>query len=513
MAKERLSMRKIKEILRLKFDCDLTDRQIAKSCSVARSTVAKYISGAENAGLTWPIPENLNDTDVYNLVFKGKNNKSVNKRNMPPVEYIHNELKKKGVTLQLLWYEYKQNNPEGYQFSYFCELYQKWAKKLDIALRQRHNAGEKMFIDYAGHTVPVHDSETGEITEAQIFIAVLGASNYTFAEATPSQALPYWIKSHIHAFEFFGGITQIIVPDNLKSGVTSPSRYEPDINPTYNDMALHYGAAVIPARVRKPKDKAKAENAVKFAESWILAALRNHTFFSFAQLNSAIAEKLTELNNKKFQKLDTTRRRMFEEIDKPVLKPLPVTKYEYAEWKKARVNIDYHIEFERHYYSVPYQLRKEQVDVRYTDSTIEILFKNKRVASHRRSYKKGGFTTHREHMPKSHQQYLKWTPSRIINWAGKVGPRTAQLVMCIINSRLHPEQGFRSCLGIMRLARQYPVERLEKACKRAVAIKSYSYKSVDSILKKGLDQIPLQNERSTATPLKHINIRGDHYYQ
>ena len=306
MAKERLSMRKIREILRLKYDCGLTDRQIAKSCSVARSTVANYLSRAKSAGLQWPVPENFSDTDIYNLIYKNRDKGSVNNRNMPTMEYVHNELKKKGVTLQLLWYEYKQNNPDGYQFSYFCELYQKWAKKLDIALRQRHNAGEKLFIDYAGHTVPVHDPETGKIIDAQIFIAVLGASNYTFAEATPSQALPYWIKSHTHAFEFFCGVPQILVPDNLKSGVTHPSRYEPDINPTYNDMALHYGTAVVPARPRKPKDKAKAENAVKFAESWILAALRNHTFFSFAGLNKAIAQKLTELNNKKFHNFGVT---------------------------------------------------------------------------------------------------------------------------------------------------------------------------------------------------------------
>jgi transposase len=513
MTKERLSMRKIREIIRLKYDSGLTDRQIAKSCSVARSTVASYLSRAKTAGLEWPVPADLSDTDISHLMFKNKNDGPVKKRNMPSMEYIHNELKKKGVTLQLLWYEYKQDNQDGYQFSYFCELYQNWANKLDIALRQRHNAGEKLFIDYAGNTIPVNDPETGNITQAQLFIAVLGASNYTFAEATPSQALPYWIKSHIHAFEFFEGVAQILVPDNLKSGVTHPSRYEPDINPTYNDMALHYGAAVIPARVRKPKDKAKAENAVKFAESWIIAALRKHTFFSFAELNRAIAQKLIELNNRTFQKLDTTRREMFEKIDKPALKPLPVAKYEYAEWKKARVNIDYHIEFDRHYYSVPYQLRKEQVDVRYTDNTVEILFKNKRIASHLRSCKKGGFTTHREHMPKSHQQYLEWTPSRVINWAAKNGPQTGQIVAGIINSRRHPEQGFRACMGIMRLGKRYTPQRLESACARAISIKAYSYKSVESILKKGLDKLPLQFEQTEKEPIDHINIRGKQYFQ
>ncbi|MBA3018944.1 MAG: IS21 family transposase [Desulfobacteraceae bacterium] len=512
MAKERLSMRKIREVLRLKFDCGFSNRKIAKSCSIARSTVATYLSMAKRVGLQWPVPDNLSDREIYNLVFKNRDNKPLNKRQMPSMEYIHNELKKKSVTLQLLWYEYKQNDPDGYQFSYFCELYQKWAKKLDISLRQRHRAGEKLFIDYAGQTVPIHDPETGKVTQAQIFIAILGASNYTFVEATLSQSLPHWIKSHIHAFEFFGGVPHILVPDNLKSGITHPSRYEPDINPTYQDMALHYGTAVIPARSRKPRDKAKVENAVLVAERWILAALRNHTFFSLAEPNKAISQKLTELNDRKFQKLDTTRREMFENIDKPALKPLPAAKYEYAEWKKARVNIDYHIEFDRHYYSVPCQLRKEQVDVRFTDTTVEILFRNKRVASYPRSYKQGAFTTCREHMPKSHQQYLEWTPSRIIKWAASNGPRTAQLVMAIINSRHHPEQGFRACLGIMRLGKRYSQERLENACARALAIRSYSYKSIDSILKKGLDKVPLPYEQIKTKSIDHPNIRGNQYY-
>jgi transposase len=374
-------------------------------------------------------------------------------------------------------------------------------------------AGEKLFVDYAGHTVPIKNPETGKTTDAQIFLATFGASNYTFAEASLSQSLPDWIKSHIHAFEFFGGVPQILVPDNLKSGVTHPSRYEPDINPTYNDMALHYEIAVIPARVRKPKDKAKVESAVKFAENRIIAALRNHTFFSLSELNKAISQKLIELNNLKFQKLDTTRRELFENLDRPALKPLPSTRYEYAEWKKVRVNIDYHIELDRHYYSVPYQLRKEQVDVRYTGSSVEILFKNKRVASYYRSYKQGGFTTLREHMPKSHQQYLEWTPSRIIKWAGKNGPKTAQLVMGIMNSRRHPEQGFRACMGIMRLAKRYSPERLENACARAVYINSHSYKSVDSILKNGLDKAQLQPEQGETKPIDHPNIRGNKYYQ
>jgi transposase len=514
MAKERLSMRKIKEILRLKWDCSLSNRQIAESCSISHSTVADSLIRAKLAGLSWPLAPELDDADIENLLFPATQNSAPAKRQMPEMGYLYQELKKKGVTLQLLWYEYKQANPDGYQHSQFCNRYRQWVKKLDVTLRQEHRAGEKLFIDYAGQTASIVDPKTGEITEAQIFVATLGASNYTFVEASLAQDLPSWIKSHVLAFEFFGGVPQILVPDNLKSGVSNPCRYEPDINPTYQDLAEHYETTVIPARSGKPRDKAKVESAVLVAERWILAALRNHTFFSLQELNKAISEKLPEFNNRKFQKLDTTRRRLFETLDKPALKPLPSRPYEYAEWKKARVNIDYHIEIDRHFYSVPYQLTKEQVDVRLTANTVEALFKNKRVASHQRSYVPGKYTTLKEHMPKSHQRYLDWTPSRIIRWAGENGPKTQKLLTRIMDSRPHPEQGFRSCLGIMGLAKHYSPERLENACSRALVIKGFSYKSVKSILKNGLDQQPLLfDQTETNTPLTHDNIRGQHYYQ
>ena len=506
-------MRKIKEVLRLKWAHEQSNRHIAKSCSISHSTVADYVLRAKLAGLSWPLDPDLDDAAIENLLFPATDKKATEKRQMPDLEYLYREMKKKSVTLQLLWYEYKQANPDGYQYSQFCNLYRQWVKKLDLTLRQEHRAGEKLFIDYAGQTVSIVDPKTGEINEAQIFVATLGASNYTFAEASLAQDLPSWIKSHIHAFEFFGGLPEILVPDNLKAGITNPCRYEPDINPTYQDLAEHYDTTVIPARSRKPRDKAKVESAVLVAERWILAALRNHTFFSLAELNTAIAAKLQDLNNRKFKKLDATRRELFETIDKPALKPLPSRPYEYAEWKKARVNIDYHIEIDRHYYSVPYQLVKEQVDVRITSSALEVLFKNKRVASHPRDYRQGSFTTLTEHMPKSHKRYLDWTPSRIIRWAEKNGPKTQKLVTRILDSRSHPEQGFRSCLGIMRLGKRYSSERLEAACERVLLINAYSYKSVESILKKGLDQQPfLFDQIENDQPLNHHNIRGKHYY-
>ncbi len=513
MANRRLSMRKIKEVLRLNYENGFSGRQIARSCDIARSTVEDYLRRARIKGLGWPLPDDLDDATLEQLLFPPITCVSPEKRQMPSLEYIHKELKKKGVTLQLLWYEYKQANLEGYQYSQFCFLYHQWAGKLDTCLRQTYRAGEKLFVDYAGQTISIKDQFSGKDRDAQLFVATLGASNYTYVYASYSQDLPSWIKAHVNAFDFFGGVPEIIIPDNLKSGVTKPCYYEPDINPTYLEMAKHYGTAIIPARIRKPRDKAKVESAVGFTERWIIAALRNHTFFSLTELNKAIAEKLSELNNRSFQKMEGSRRSLFETIDKPALKQLPLSSYEYALWKKHRVNIDYHITVDSHHYSVPYQLVKEQVDARLTATTVEILFKNKRVASHLRSYIKWHHTTLEEHMPKAHQKYLEWSPSRIINWAGQNGSKTAALVAKILESRKHPEQGFRSCLGIMRLAKHYSPQRLEAACDRALILKAYSFKNVKSILQNGLDRQPWPQDSNAIKPVQHYNIRGKDYYR
>jgi transposase len=508
-------MRKTKEILRLKFDQRMSNRKIAQSCGTSHSVVADYLCRAKKAGLDWLQIAKMDDAEIEAKLFLHKAKDPKSGRRMPVMENIHFELKKKGVTLQLLWHEYKYDDPEGYQYSQYCELYRRWSQKLDVSLRQQHRAGEKLFIDYAGHTIPIINPITGKSTEAQIFLATFGASCYTFVEASPSQALPFWIKSHIHAFEYFEGVSALLIPDNLKSGVNKACRYEPDLNPTYHELANHYGTTVIPARVRKPKDKSKVENAVKIAENWILAALRNHTFFSLAELNQVISQKLEDFNNRKFQKLDTTRRELFLKTDKPALQPLPRNRYEYADWAKARVNMDYHIEVDRHHYSVPYQLVRELLDVRITDTIVEILNKNQRVASHIRSYEQGGQTTLIVHMPKSHQKYLEWTPSRLLSWAEKNGTNTNRLFNKIMKKKIHTEQAFRSCLGIMRLEKRYTAERLEAACTRAFFIQSFSYKSVESILKNGLDQQPhpFGEVRVKATPVKHPNIRGNQYYK
>jgi len=505
-------MRKIKEVLRLKQEFGLSKSQIATSCSISRATVTEYLRRAKQSGLGWPLPEGMGDDEFDRLLFPALPVISGQARPAPDLPYIHDELKRKGVTLYLLWQEYREKYANGYQYSRFCDIYRAWSGRLDVSMRQVHKAGEKMFVDYAGQTVPITDRLTGEIRKAEIFVAVLGASNYTYTEATWSQSLSNWTGSHVRAFGYFGGCPELVIPDNLKSGVTKPCRYEPDMNPTYADLANHYGVAIIPARVKKPKDKAKAEVGVQIVERWILAKLRNRQFFSLSELNDAIRELLKELNDRPFQKIPGSRRSQFEKLDKPALKSLPHTPYEYAEWKKAKANIDYHIEVDGHYYSVPYTLVRQKVDVRITSSIIEIFHKGKRMASHARSFQKGVHTTTREHMPKSHREYGEWTPSRIILWGETVGSSVGEIFGEIMASRPHPEQGYRSCLGIIRLEKQYGKERLHAACKRALAIGSPSYKSVKSILKSGLDnqELPVREE---VEPIEHQNIRGADYYQ
>ena len=505
-------MRKIKEVLRLKFDNQLSKRQIAQSCSIAHSTVSEYLRRFREASLSWPLPEKIDDNQLEQLLFPRPQIGSPHRRPQPDWTYIHRELRRKGVTLMLLWQEYKEVHPNGYQPSQFCHLYRQWIKQLDPVMRQEHRAGEKMFVDYAGMTVAVFDMQSAKMRHAQIFVAVLGASSYTYAEATWTQTLPDWIASHSRAFNYFGGVAQVVVPDNLKAAVSKACFYEPNINPTYLDMANHYGTVVIPTRLRRPKDKAKVEVGVQIVERWILARLRDRQFFSLPQLNRAIAELLAELNRKPFQKLPGSRKSMFESIDRPALKALPAQAYQYAEWKKATVNVDYHIEVARHYYSVPHTLIKKRIDVRLTDTTVECFYKSKRVASHIRSHHKGRHSTIKEHMPKAHQKWAQWTPQRFLRWAAKIGPHTARMIERILNSRPHPQQGFRSCLGILRLAKDFGDARLEAACRRALRIGGTSYRSIESILKHNLDQKPLPDQPDTDTSLEHINIRGAQYY-
>lgn len=404
-------------------------------------------------------------------------------------------------------------HPAGYGYSRFCDLYREWAGKLPVWMRQEHKAGEKLFVDYAGMTMPVTDRETGEVRQAQIFVAALGASSYTFAEATWTQTLPDFIASHVRAFEFFGGCPALVVPDNLRSAVSRPCRYDPDITPAYAEMATHYGVAILPARVRKPRDKAKVESGVLGVERRILAALRDRVFFSLAELNGAMTALLLLYNTRAFQQREGSRKSQFDAFDAPALQPLPQVRHEYAQWIKARVSLDYHIRADGHCYSVPYRLVKEEVQVRMSATHVEIFLNNTRVASHLRSHRTDGHTTRDEHMPQGHRAHAEWTPERIKHWVGQAGPSTAEVVQAIMASRAHPEQGFRACMGLKRLGETHGAERLEAACARALALQSPSYQSVKSILEKGLDREPLPEPPPSMPPIEHENVRGAAYYQ
>lgn len=514
MPRKRLSMRKIREILRLKYYCNRSIREISQSCGMGRGTVGDYLHRAKAAGLSWPLPDELSDTCLEQRLFPSTASRTILSRFTPDFHEVHKELQsRKNVTLNLLWQEYKEQHPDGYQYSWFCHSYRDWAAHLDVVMRHEHRAGEKLFVDYTGQTVAIVDRETGEIHKAQIFVAVLGASNFTYAEATLSQKIEDWIGSHVRAFSYIGGVPEAVVPDNLKSGVIKTCRYEPDINPTYNDLARHYQTVILPARVRKPRDKAKAEAGVLLVERWILAKLRKHTFFSLVDLNREIRKLLQVLNSHSFKKLPGTRQSWFEEIDRPALKPLPASPYELAYWKKATVHLDYHVEVEGFYYSVPHTLVKKKLDVRYTKNTVECFHNNKRVASHLRNVPRGRHVTIKEHMPLNHQKYLEWTPERFKRWAAKIGPETAILTELILLKRAHPQQAYRTLLGILRLGKSYGDNRLEAACKRALHINALSYRSIESILKNGLDQKPLPETNSKKEPVKHKNIRGAAYYK
>lgn len=504
-------MRKIKEVLRLRAR-GLSDRAIAGSLGIPRTTVRRYRQRADEAGVSWPLPEGLTESALEALLFPPSPPVGRHARPGPDWPHVHKELRRRGVTLQLLWLEYKAEHPTGYQYSRFCDLFREWKGALDPVLRQEHRAGEKVFVDYAGQTVPVVDRETGEVREAQVFVGVLGASNFTFAEATWSQSLPDWIGSHVRMFEYFGGVPELVVPDNLASGVTRACRYEPDVNPTYHELATHYGTAVLPTRPAAPRDKAKVETGVQLAERWILAPLRNHTFFGLAELNREIRRLLEELNDRPFQKLDGSRRILFESLERPALKPLPTQRYEYAEWRKARVNIDYHIAVDNHFYSVPHRLVRKEVEVRLAASTLEVLYDGQRVAAHVRSHRKGGFTTDPSHRPKAHREHLEWPPSRLVRWGEKTGPHTASVITRILEEKPHPEQGYRPCLGILRLGDRYSPERLEAACRRALKIGGVTYRSIKSILEHGLDRLPLEKQATLELPQKHENVRGSKYY-
>lgn len=509
MPARRVSMRKIREVLRL-VASGLSHRQVSRCSGMGKTTVRDCLARARRSELSWPQAQGLSDEELESRLYPIAPMVPTSQRPVVDWAQVHQELKHKGVTLSLLWQEYGEREPRGYRYSRYCQLYRQWRGQADLTMRQVHRAGEKLFIDYCGQTVPVVDAASGEVHEAQIFVAVWGASNYTYAEATRTQSLADWIASHVRAFEFSGGLPETVVIDNLRSGVQKSCRYEPELNATYQELAAHYGVAVLPARVRKPRDKAKVEVGVQVVERWILARLRHQTFFSLSELNQAIRELLGALNERPFRKLPGSRRTQFESLERPALRPLPEQRFVYAEWKKARVHIDYHVEVEGHYYSVPYSLVGQSVEVRVSARTVECFAKSQRVSSHVRSFRRGAHTTQSEHMPRPHRDYAEWTPQRLVHWAEETGPSVAGVIERVMATRVHAQHGFRSCLGILRLGQRFGPERLEAACRRALEIEAASYRSVRSILETGLDR---ERQELPALHLgNHENLRGASYY-
>ncbi|MCK1403694.1 IS21 family transposase [Bradyrhizobium sp. 4] len=509
-------MRRVRDVIRMKA-AGLPSREIARRVGAAPSTVRLALRRFEAAGLSWPLPDDVTDTVLELRLFAktGNGNRQGHRRIAEPDwASVHRELKRKHVTLSILWEEYIATEPGGYRYSRFCELYRAWEGRLSVTMRQAHAAGDKLFVDYAGDGVPVVvDRLTGERRTAQIFVAVLGASSFTYAQATWTQGLADWISAHVGAFAAIGGIPALVVPDNTKVAVIKASLYDPQINRTYAEMAAHYGTAILPARPRKPRDKAKVEQAVLIVERWLLGRLRHRTFYSLAEVNAAIGELLTRLNEERpIRRLGVTRRRLLEEVDRPALKPLPGSPYVLAEWRIRRVSLDYHVEVEKHYYSVPHRFARAEVEVRFTARTVEIFHKGERIAAHQRMSGNHKHTTVPEHMASSHRRYAGWTIARIRQDAAAIGPATSALCDLILDERSHPEQGFRACLGILRLAASYGRERLDAAAARAIDIGARTYGSVKSILANNLDRRSAHQRSADDAPILHANIRGPRYY-
>lgn len=505
-------MRKIREILRLKLEMKLSDRLVGQSVNVARSTVQDYVSRAQQAGLSWPLPADLDDVQLEKLLFRQHDQYAQSTNHIPDWAALDRELRRKGVTRQLLWEEYRREHPDGWQYATFNEHYRRWKAASGLTMRQTHRAGEKLFVDYAGLTIPLTDPKTGKVNPGQVFVATLGASDYTYAEVTRTQGIQDWIAAHIRALNFFGGVPEIIVPDNLKAGVQHASRYEPELNRTYQEFAQHYDVAVIPTRVRKPKDKALVEVHVQIVERRILAPLRDRVFFSVSEVNEVIWEMLRELNHQPFQKRPGSRRSEFEALDQPVLRPLPPQPFEIAEWKQTVVGLDYHVIVQGHAYSVPHQHAKSRVDVRITPRLIEIYRSGQRIAVHHRAQGQTvAQTTLTEHMPAHHRHFHDISQEQLMQQAQTIGEHTAALVVVIFSGEKHPEQKKRTVNGILQLHREYG-ERLEAACRRALFLQSHSLQSVTSILKHRLDEAELPSALTELPVAHHSNLRGPRYF-
>ena len=500
-------MRKIKDVLRLKFDAQLSHERIAASLGISKGVVTKYASLAAAAGLEWTQVQTLDETALQHRLLGAPVRASAFVA--PQYGYLHQELRRKGMTLMLLWEEHARQHPgqRTHSYSQFCENYRRYAKTLKRSMRQIHRAGEKLFIDFAGPTVALTDG-----SRAHIFVAALGASSYTFACATPRETMADWLSACSQALTFFGGVPQLIVPDNPRALIANPNRYEPRANETVQDFARHYGTSVLPARPYHPQDKAKVESAVQLVERWILMRLRQQRFTSVDDVNQAIEPLLERLNSKVFQKLPGSRTSAFAQLDAPALQPLPAQPYELATFKTVRVHIDHHIEFEGHRYSVPQSLVGQVLEARVTARTVEVLHRGQRVASHLRSAHQGGFTTVQEHMSAAHRAHMQWTPERLIHWGESIGIATGLTVARLLAERRHPEHGYRACLGLLSLVKRYGKPRLEAACLVALELGTTKYSHVRDILANGRDQVAALAPAQWTSP-QHDHVRGPGYYQ
>lgn len=506
-------MRQLREILRQRLQGELSVRQIHRSLRVSVGAVSNVVGKAQEMKLDWPMIAQLDDVQLACKFYPEADSRQSTEFEMPDWREVHQELTRKGMTKHLLWEEYTQQYPNrSYSYPQYCHHYQVWLKKQRRSMRQIHKAGEKLFVDYAGQTMPIVCASTGEVRQAQVFVAVMGASNQTYAEGTWTQSLPDWLGSHARAFSFFGGVPQLVIPDNLKSGVTKACRYDPDVTPAYQQLAAHYGTAIVPARPYKPQDKAKAETGVQVIERWILARLRHHTFFSLAELNTCIAALLQDVNNRPFKQLNGTRQSWFDSIDKPALATLPKQPYEYTDIKTVKVNIDYHIQYDDHLYSVPHHLVGERIDVHASNTLITLHFHNKVVASHPRQHRPG-MTTTPGHMPTRHEKHQNWTPGRLMTWAKDIGDEVLKWVNYQLDSKPHQEQAYRVCLGLLNLSRQYPTERLNNACAIANQQHLYRLKHIKAILTSNQDKLYRKRDDSSQhLPQAHENIRGPHNF-
>ena len=512
MATERLPMRKIREILRLREQQGLSVREAARALGVSAGVVSKTASRAQKAGVSWDVAEGLDDVALEERLY-GRAPGPTDDRPRPDPVHLHKELRRPGVTLELLHLEYLQQHPTGVRYTAFCEVYRKWLAKASIVMRQVHKAGEKCFVDFSGVRPFYFDPSTGEQVFVELFVAVLGASNLTYAEVTSSQRVEDFVGAHVRALIYFGGAPAMFVPDQLKAAVTTPCRYEPGIQRTYAELARHYGAAVVPARPYRPRDKAKVEVAVQVVQRWILARLRNETFFSHESLNHRVRCLLDELNARPMKKLGgISRRELFEQIERGALRALPSEPYECAEWIERTVNADYHVDVDHHWYSVPYRLAHETVWARVSATTVELLHNNARVASHPRSRVPYKHTTDAAHMPTAHQRHANGADS-VLAWATSVGPMTLAMVNRLLEANVVREQGWRSARGLQRVGEKYGAARTELACERALRFGARSYKPIANMLALGRESTPLpEDEPAERAAIMHENVRGPDYY-